>query len=48
MRAGPATAFVTRLRILPQGPPGNRRLRRDFDRLQPTINDWITELELAA
>lgn len=34
--------------ILPQAPPGDHRLRRDFDRLQATIDAWITELRLAA
>ena len=34
--------------ILPQAPPGQHRLRRDFDRLQRTIDDWITELQLTA
>jgi hypothetical protein len=34
--------------ILPQAPPGDHRLRRDFDRLQTTIDTWIAELNLAA
>ena len=34
--------------ILPQAPPGDHRLRRDFDRLQATIDNWIADLNLAA
>ncbi len=34
--------------ILPQAPPGDHRLRRDFDRLQATIDSWIDEANMAA
>lgn len=34
--------------LLPHAPPGNHRLRRDFDRLQATIDDLIRDAKLAA
>jgi hypothetical protein len=34
--------------VLPQAPPGNHRLRRDFDRLQATIDNCIRDARLAA
>lgn len=34
--------------ILPQAPPGHHRLRRDFDRLQASIDSWIADANMAA
>lgn len=34
--------------VLGPAPPGNHRLRRDFDRMQGTIDDLIREAKLAA
>jgi hypothetical protein len=34
--------------ILPQAPHGHHRLRRDFDRLQASIDTWIADANMAA